>query len=196
MEPVTITALAKFLPMAAKGAKPVAQGLAGATSLVGGLIQRNQAMKQLPPAVDPNVKSAMTRLNAKIRAIEVGTKPAAPSVNRFAVRSGTALMGAINKADSTAGALAAQLALQGMQARLAMEGQLTTLSRYNADRSAQLALLKYSKKSADAENAIQQGEDMLMHSIAGGTKPGKKGEGNALLSILNQVPTRTEVTEG
>jgi hypothetical protein len=194
MDPVTITALSKFIPLAAGKAAPLAEGISGATSLVGGLIQNRQAMRELPQAVDPFVKSAMTRLQSRIRTLEVGTAPKAKA-NRFPVRSGRALMSAINRSDVQAGNLAASLQQANLRAAEAMEGQLAALSRYTSDKTTQLSMYRHLKKTADGVNSVQQGEDMLMRAVAGATKPGGKTGSTADAGDGTGNVTQTDITQ-
>lgn len=200
VDPATLALAAKYAPMilgsigaGGKNEGRGAQGMMGIGQMVSAHFGRKEAERATPPATDPFTTAAMTRLNRRIRALDVGTDR--PTVtNRTAVRSGRALASAINRDVMAQGRVAEAITRGNQQTAMQLEGLRVNLNQYQANRSLQLALLDSSRLSARAESDMQAGQMNLMDAVA--DKVGKQAVKRATSSIPQTTSSAEIELEG
>ena len=178
------------------GAKSTPAGI-GATALLGGgqmiagAINRKKADALLPPAEDPMERQMLNTLRRRRRSLETGTgnladRNAARQMAKSATLSSFRAGGPVNQGfysnlmSKTLGNIAAQSAQQYSQA-LGME---QSQSKLMADARRDLSLLRSARKSAQAEQQMQGGQQNLMAAVASNLPKGSNKDNADYSSIL------------
>jgi hypothetical protein len=152
----------------------------GIGQMVAGAINRKKADRMLPPAEDPMERQLLNTVRRRRRAIETGT---AATADRTAVKQMARQYGqnAFRAGGPVNTGVLAQLMNQGMQNISSQYNQ-----QYNqtlgmeqeqvgkmADVRRDLQLLKSARKSAQAEQQMQAGQQNLMAAIPSGQQLSK-----------------------
>ncbi len=152
----------------------------GIGQMVAGAINRKKADRMLPPAEDPMERQLLNTVRRRRRAIETGT---AATADRTAVKQMARQYGqnAFRAGGPVNTGVLAQLMNQGMQNISNQYGQQygQTLGMEQeqvskmADVRRDLQLLKSARKSAQAEQQMQAGQQNLMAAIPSGQQLSK-----------------------
>lgn len=168
-----------------------------AGQMISGAINRKKAEAMLPPSESPMERQLLNTIRRRRRALETGT---AATADRSAVRQMARQygQGAFRSGGPVNTGVLAQLMNQGMQNISSQYGQQygQTLNMEQeqaskmADVSRDLALLKSARKSAQAEQQMQAGQQNLMATLGSG-KAKKENEllKKQLASYQNQGQT-------
>jgi hypothetical protein len=143
--------------------------------MVAGAMNRKKAESMLPPSESPMERQLLNTVRRRRRALETGT---AANADRSAVKQMAAQYGqnAFRAGGPVNTGVLAQLMNQGM-ANISNQygqqyGQTLNMEQEQAskmaDVSRDLALLKSARKSAQAENQMQAGQQNLLASLGGG----------------------------
>ena len=171
----------------------------GAGQMIAGAVNRKKADALLPPSEDPMERQMLNTLRRRRRSLETGTgnladRNAARQMAKSATMSSFRAGGPVNQGfysnlmSKTLGSIASQSAQQYSQA-LGMEQGQTKLM---ADARRDLSLLRSARKSAQAEQQMQGGQQNLMAGVGsmlpggGGQSPGQPGgnQSNMLQTIM------------
>ncbi len=182
---------------AKEGSKMIGAGASaalGAGQMIAGAINRKKADALLPPAEDPMERQMLNTLRRRRRSLETGTgsladRNAARQMSKQAMNSAFKAGGPVNQSfysnlqSQTLGNIAAQSAQQYSQA-LGMEQSQTKLM---ADARRDLSLLRSARKSAQAEQQMQGGQQNLMAGVASMTGGKGKNDSNDYKGLVEII---------
>ena len=166
----------------AGGLGKIAQTGFAVGQMVAGAINRRKAEAMLPPSENPMERQLLNTVRRRRRALETGTAATADrsAIKQMARQYG---QGAFRAGGQVNTGILAQLLNQGMANISSQYGQQVgqTLGMEQeqvskmADVSRDLALLRSARKSAQAENQMQAGQQNLLASLGGGKFYGQQG---------------------
>lgn len=172
MDPITMIALGSKV---AGATGQLAQTGFGVGQMIAGAINRKKADAMLPPSESPMERQLLNTVRRRRRALETGT---AATADRNAVKQMARQYGqsAFRAGGPVNTGVLAQLMNQGMQNISNQYGQQygQTLGMEQeqvskmADVSRDLALLKSARKSAQAEQQMQAGQQNLLATLGSG----------------------------
>lgn len=189
MDPMTIMSAAKLFSGLSKGKKLAGIGGSSGVGNIGnmaktgfaagqmimGAINRKKADAMLPQSENPMERQLLNTIRRRRRAIETGTAANAEmnAIKQMASQYGK---GAFRAGGPVNTGVLAQLMNQGMQnisSQYAQQyGQTLAMEQEQAgkmaDVSRDLALLRSARKSAQAEQQMQAGQQNLLASLGGG----------------------------
>ena len=156
-------------------AAPLAQTGFAAGQMIAGAINRKKAESMLPPSENPMERQLLNTIRRRRRALETGTAATADrnAIKQMAAQYG---QGAFRSGGPVNTGVLAQLMNQGM-ANLSNQyaqqyGQTLNMEQEQAskmaDVSRDLALLRSARKSAQAEQQMQAGQQNLLASLGSG----------------------------
>jgi len=193
MDPITMKALSGAVDKAG-GMGQIGQAGFAVGQMVAGAINRKKADAMLPPSENVMERQLLNTVRRRRRALETGTAATADrtAVKQMARQYG---QGAFRAGGPVNTGVLAQLMNQGM-ANISNQygqqyGQTLNMEQEQvskmADVSRDLALLKSARKSAQAEQQMQAGQQNLLATLgAGKLKKENKGLQDQLAAYQNQ----------
>lgn len=193
MDPITMKALSGAVDKAG-GMGQIGQAGFAAGQMIAGAINRKKADAMLPPSENVMERQLLNTVRRRRRALETGTAATADrtAVKQMARQYG---QGAFRAGGPVNTGVLAQLMNQGM-ANISNQygqqyGQTLNMEQEQvskmADVSRDLALLKSARKSAQAEQQMQAGQQNLLATLGSGKlKKENKGLQDQLAAYQNQ----------